>query len=100
MIKITLSFSTQAIIYLIGILSSIFASKLTGADWIPENKFSFAPSAIFPASVLTFGSLVVILEIFSFQPSPINYLIPILFGVVIGVIVTQYLDVINPPIQD
>lgn len=84
------------VIYGLGIIVSILVSRGVTGDWIPENKFSFQASAIFPSPVLTAGTLAGLLEFLSFQKPLFAYLIPIVIGSVIGVVTGRYLNVINP----
>lgn len=87
----------EALIYGLGIVTSILASKGAGGDWIPENKFSFRPSAIFPTPVLTAGTIAGLSMLISFPSSIFGYLIPIILGLFVGGVVTRYLPVMNPP---
>lgn len=86
----------EPLVYGLGIIVSILASKGVGGDWIPENKFSFQPSAIFPSPVLTVGTIAALSQFVNFPATFFGYSVPVALGLLIGVVVTKYLAVMSP----
>jgi len=88
--------TSKITVYIIGILASIVASKMMGVDWLPSDKFSFEPSAVFPSPVITAGIIAGVSTFFTFDHIFTFYIGSAVGGTVVGVLFTRYLDLILP----